>query len=40
MNKKRVKELKKFIEIKFPEMVGDKSFFRMVKKTFKASIMG
>ena len=37
MNKKRVKELRKFIEISFPNKVGDKNFFRMVKKQFKLS---
>lgn len=35
MNGKKVKELKKFISIQFPHRVGDKTFFKKVKKRYK-----
>ena len=40
MNKKRVKELREFVKVSFPERVGDKGFFRTVKKMFVASNKG
>ena len=36
LNKKRVKELRKFVEVFFPQKVGDKNFFRNIKTKFKA----
>jgi hypothetical protein len=35
MNKKKVKELRKFVELMFPEKVGDRKFFRVVKESYK-----
>ena len=37
MNKVKVKELKRFVDVMFPKKVGDKSFFRLVKRTYKGA---
>ena len=35
MNGSKARELRKFVEVMFPDKVGDKAFLRIVKKTYK-----